>query len=62
MFWLKYVKKIEPHVDRKLEKEGPCGPLWISQGPQTTLRTAALEKWVKYMNRKSLNSQNSMKR
>lgn len=44
-----------PH-DGKLEKEGLCGtpsPLG-PQGPQTTVRTTAFEKRIKYMNRKSL--------
>ena len=51
------MKKIEPPVDRKLDEEGPYERPQISQGPQITLRTAALERWVKYMTRKSLSSQ-----
>lgn len=36
--WLKYMKKMELHMGRKLEKEGPWGPVWNPQGPHMTPR------------------------
>lgn len=42
--------------DGKLEKEGLCGPSFPT-GPSGSSdnRTTAFEKWIKYMNRESLN-------